>query len=107
MRRTTLGIASGLALAVCVAPETAAAQGVQQPCGDRDAIVDKLTSKWGEAFMGGGLHSASSLFEVWMSAEKGTWTILRTEPNGRACVMATGTNWLDADPNAQVAGIEG
>ncbi len=83
------------------------AQGTQLACGERTAIVDRLAAKWGESFGGGGMQSASSILEVWFSAEKGTWTILRTDAYGNACVMATGTNWRAVMPNDHVAGIEG
>ena len=79
----------------------------QSTCGQREAIVERLTSKWGETFAGGGLQNANSVFEIWMSVEKGTWTILRTMPNGTACVMAAGTNWLESLPGEHVAGVKG
>ena len=58
-------------------------------------VVDKLAVKYGEAFSGGGLQSAESIFEVWHSAEKGTWTILMTRADGTSCIMASGTNWRE------------
>jgi len=67
----------------------------QANCGQRDAVVDKLAGKYGEAFSGGGLQNAESVFEVWRSAEKGTWTILMTRADGVTCIMASGTNWRD------------
>lgn len=79
----------------------------QSTCGERETIVERLAAKWGEEFVGGGLQDANNIFEIWMSSEKGTWTILRTMANGRACVMATGTNWqvgIPADP--KVAGVK-
>lgn len=67
----------------------------QTNCGTRDAVVGKLTGKYGEAFSGGGLQNAESVFEVWHSEEKGTWTILMTRADGTSCIMAAGTNWRD------------
>ena len=75
------------------------------------ASATRLSPGWkrngGEHFVGGGLQSASSSYEVWISAEKGTWTILKTSANGTACVMAAGTNWLDSLPSQKVAGVTG
>lgn len=104
MRRTVIGMA---VLAAGIVPGQAIGQMAQPPCGDRDAIVERLEAKWGEAFAGGGLQSSSSLFEVWMSPENGTWTILKTNANGTACVMASGTNWLESLPGQAISGIKG
>ena len=90
-------------LAICAGGEALANQ---PPCGPRDAIVDRLSAKWGEEFVGGGLQSSANMFEVYMSAENGTWTILKTDAYGRACVMATGTNWLESLGTEKLAGIE-
>lgn len=67
----------------------------QTNCASRDQVVDRLAGKYGEAFSGGGLRNAESVFEVWVSEEKGTWTILLTRSDGISCIMASGTNWRD------------
>ena len=67
----------------------------QNNCAARDSVVDKLSVKYGEAFAGGGLQNANSVFEVWFSEEKGTWTILMTRADGMSCIMASGTNWRE------------
>lgn len=79
----------------------------QQFCADRDAITNRLQSGYGEAYAGGGVRNAQSIFEIWKSEEKGTWTILMTMADGRACVMASGTNWRDPSALKQPAGIPG
>ena len=79
----------GLGLAISL-PGAAAAMSA---CGERDTIIQRLESKWGEHLAAGGMQDANNIYEVWMSKEKGTWTILRTSANGRACVMASGTDW--------------
>ena len=100
-----LGLTSLMTLPLMALPTGTHAQA--QPCGARDAIIARLEAKWGEHFVGGGLQSASSIYEVWISAEKGTWTILKTSANGTACVMAASTNWLDSLPSQKVAGVSG
>ncbi len=67
----------------------------QTNCASRDQVVDRLEMKYGEAFSGGGLRNAESVFEVWLSEEKGTWTILMTRSDGISCIMASGTNWRE------------
>ncbi|NNF24181.1 MAG: hypothetical protein HKN63_05165 [Rhodobacteraceae bacterium] len=92
-----------LALALSV-PAVAAAQTTN--CAARDKVIARLETGYGEKFAGGGLRNASSIFEVWKSEEKGTWTILMTTPDGRSCVMASGTNWREALPG-EVEGVAG
>ena len=77
----------------------------QTHCGERDSVVGKLKSGYGEAFAGGGLQNSSAIFEVWFSEEKGTWTILLTRADGTSCIMASGTNWREALPGE--AKVEG
>ncbi len=92
-------------LAVIGAPSVVAAQ---PSCAERDFVVQKLTTSYGESFQGGGLQSETKVFEVWFSEEKGTWTILMTNADGMSCVMASGTNWRGAVPSDKVpAGIPG
>ena len=67
----------------------------QMACGTRDAVVAQLGDKYGEARHGGGLAGPTAIFEVWASEETGTWTILKTTPNGLTCVMAVGDDWQE------------
>ena len=99
-------ILKSLGLIVLVsAPSTVLAQ---PSCAEREFVVQKLTSGYGESFQGGGLQSENKIFEVWFSEEKGTWTILMTSAEGVSCVMASGTNWREAIPADKVpAGIPG
>ena len=79
----------------------------QTACAQRDTVVEKLQGNYGEVFAGGGLQNSSSVFEIWFSEEKGTWTILMTRSNGMSCIMASGTNWREALPTLkQPAGIK-
>ncbi len=79
----------------------------QQFCAERADITNRLKTGYGESYAGGGLRNSESVFEIWMSEEKGTWTILMTMANGRSCVMASGTNWRKAMPEVEPAGIPG
>ncbi|MCG6883675.1 MAG: hypothetical protein LJE62_07990 [Silicimonas sp.] len=79
----------------------------QANCADREAVVASLTTKYGEAFAGGGLQNSEQILEVWFSEEKGTWTVLMTRANGRTCIMASGTNWQDPGEVKLPAGIPG
>lgn len=93
-------ILTGLTVLAALAP---AALHAQANCASRDTLVEKLETGYGEAFAGGGLQSASSIFEVWFSPDKGTWTILMTRADGTSCIMASGTNWRESLPSEKVA----
>ena len=98
--KPTLSRLLGAAICAAVLPLSAHAQ---NNCGARDAVISKLASGYGEAFAGGGLQSSTRIVEVWMSEEKGTWTILVTRPDGSTCVLAAGTHWRDGEPATPVA----
>lgn len=83
---------TGLAVLLSLIP---AALQAQTHCAARDSVVQKLESGYGEAFAGGGLQNSNRVIEVWLSEEKGTWTILMTRSDGTTCIMATGTNWRE------------
>lgn len=74
-------------------------------CGDRDEIVKMLRKTHGEHLAGRGMQSDANLFEVWMSDDSGSWTILRTEASGKACIVAAGTHWLPGLPEPR--GVKG
>lgn len=70
----------------------AAAQS-QRACGERDRIVERLASKYGETRQSIGLNHNNGVLEVFASDETGTWTILITMPTGMACLLAAGESW--------------
>ena len=91
-RVLTAALVFGMA---ATAPPVAEAQ---LSCGDRNAMVEQLSRTYGEARKGAGLAGQAALFEIWASDVTGSWTILKTTPNGVACVIAVGENWHDARP---------
>ncbi len=84
-------ITAALILGMAVPPAAQA----QMFCDTRDSIVEKLGEKYGEVRRGGGLAGPAAIFEIWASEATGTWTILKTTPNGFTCTMAVGDNWQD------------
>lgn len=98
-RTITLAAIFGM---VALAPPLAGAA-AQPVCGDREAIVKKISKTYGEARIGGGLQNQDAIFEIWVSANSEGWTITRTQTNGVTCVMATGTNWTEFKPVTGVA----
>ena len=65
----------------------------QLACGQRDAILKTLDEKYGEEKQNYGLAQPGFVFEFYGSEVTGTWSIIRTDVNGVACVMAVGDNW--------------
>ncbi|MEL6642640.1 MAG: hypothetical protein AAFQ79_01785 [Pseudomonadota bacterium] len=95
---------TSIAAAAAILPSIGQAQTF---CAERQAITDRLQSGYGETYAGGGVRNAESIFEIWKSDEKGTWTILMTMADGRSCVMASGTNWRDLESVRRPAGVPG
>ena len=92
-------------IAITIVPTVGSAL---QACATRDVVVERLSSGYGESFVGGGLQSETKIFEVWFSEDEGTWTILMTKSDWTSCIMASGTNWREAMPSAKIpAGIPG
>ncbi len=84
-------------------PMAAAAQG--QNCGNRELVVERLTSKYGESRQSIGMAPQGRVVEVFASHETGTWTITVTMPNGVTCLVASGQSFEDIDEPIEPAGI--
>ena len=80
-----------LSAALTLIASTASSQG--SSCANREMIVDRLQSKYGESRQSAGLNQNNGMVEVFASTETGTWTILVTMPNGMSCLMAAGKAW--------------
>lgn len=72
---------------------TAPASAQGSSCANRDLIVERLKSKYGESRQSAGLNQNNGMVEVFASTDTGTWTILVTMPNGMSCLMAAGKAW--------------
>lgn len=86
-----------LSIAFTIIPLFTAANAQTQPsrCGLHTSIVDTLNKKYGETAHGIGLVSDQGVMQVFVSQEKGTWTILMTNAQGKACLLAAGKGWED------------
>ena len=64
-------------------------------CGLRVDILKKLAEKFKEIPVASGItdNETNLLAEIFSSEKGETWTIIITNPDGRACVMMTGKNW--------------
>jgi len=67
----------------------ASAQGL---CGERVDIIDTLKTRYQEAPISMGLAGNGGVVEVFAS-QKGSWTIVVTQPTGVTCVVSAGESW--------------
>lgn len=89
--------------ATTLAPFAAAAQ--SQNCGNRDAVVEGLASRYGESRQSIGMAPEGRVVEVFASLQTGTWTITVTLPNGITCLVASGQSYENVDEPVAPAGI--
>jgi hypothetical protein len=92
MKRSIV-LLGGLAIASALFSPASAQQAV---CGDRNEIVARLENGYQESTSGVGLSATGGLVELYTS-EKGTWTLMLTQPNGVSCLIAAGDNWEHVD----------
>ena len=67
----------------------------QVACGERTAMLDKLSSSYGETRQSRGLSGTAAIVEIFASDATGTWSILQTTPDGKTCIVAAGDNFQD------------
>ncbi len=79
-----------------------AAQG--QNCSQRDAVVERLATKYGESRQSIGMAPKGRVVEVYASLETGTWTITVTMPNGITCLVASGQSFENLDEPVEAPG---
>ena len=70
----------------------------QTVCGNRTEIVKRLESRYDEKASALGLAATGGVIELFTS-EKGTFTLMITQPNGVSCLVAAGDNWETVKPN--------
>ncbi len=65
----------------------------QQACATHADATKRLEKQFDERVVGRGLASAGKrMLELFVS-EKGSWTVVVSEPNGRSCVLESGEIW--------------
>ena len=65
----------------------------EQFCASRDTALVQLEKQFGELISGRGLAANGKRMIELLVSEKGSWTVLISEPDGRSCVMASGESW--------------
>ena len=64
----------------------------QMACAERNALVGELKEKYKEASQGLGMTGNGAVMEL-MTSEGGSWSLVVTMPNGKSCLIATGSGW--------------
>lgn len=65
----------------------------QVPCALRANVLSHLKSKYEETPVAIGLTNDGGLVELITADDGKTWTLIVTNPNGMACLIATGESW--------------
>lgn len=62
-------------------------------CGQRDQVIERLTSRYGESRQSIGMAANQSLVEVYANEGTGSWSITVTLPTGITCLVASGMSF--------------
>ena len=90
MKQTFLALSLGVGAALVASTDAIAQSNQGRNCAPRDAVVERLSTRYGESRQSIGIGSNNSVVEVFASTETGTWTIVVTMPTGVACLVAAG-----------------
>ncbi len=93
---------AAMAAVVGAGVSTASAQSAM--CTTHEKMTGALGDKFGEKRRAIGLVSNSGLMEVYVS-EKGTWTVILTNPAKMACIVAAGHSWDEPPAPKVITGI--
>jgi hypothetical protein len=89
MVRSSLAPIAALAALAAIGASPASAQSA---CGPREQLVNLLADQYNEDPVGIGLSQPGQVLEVFASSN-GSWTMVMTMPDGKACMIAAGDNW--------------
>ncbi len=79
--------------AVLVLASTAWAEAQQMTCNSQDRLTTILTEQFEERPHVRGLAPNGAMVETWGNEQTGTWTVVVNMPDGRACLLASGSHF--------------
>ena len=88
MKRFMFSLIGASFMALLATPASSA----ENVCGKRDDIVLRLENGYQEFNSAMGMSTNGGLVELYTS-DKGTWTLMLTQPDGVSCLIAAGENW--------------
>lgn len=62
-------------------------------CDSRETVTALLADRYGETRRAIGIAGQSAVMELFAADATGTWSITMTLPDGRMCLMASGSNY--------------
>lgn len=80
-----------VAAAIALAALTAApAHAQQRPCAPTALMIERLAKTFGEHLAAAGLSAGGKIVSFYANAEKQTFTILLSSPDGMSCIVDSG-----------------
>lgn len=90
--------ALSLGFAACILfPDRAFGQD-RPRCADRASMIGQLAERWGESRRAIGLAGNQAVLELYTSPTSGTFTLIASLPDGRACLVASGDHFELTSP---------
>lgn len=102
MKKSLFALSLGFGIAILA--QTAEPQ--TPSCGEREKVTTALADKYGETRRAIGLARNNTIMEIYASNKTGTWTILVTLPNGKSCLIASGSSFEALDEVLQKSSIK-
>lgn len=101
MTRLPASLAAAPAVALALATLAAGPVTAAPQCAPRPQVLEILADRFGEGRRAMGLAADGSVMEVF-AAPSGTWSLTVTLPDGRTCLVASGSGFeaLDETPPA-------
>ena len=62
-------------------------------CAPPQVVVERLVNGYGERRVSIALGAGGTLVETWANLQSGTWTVVVTQPDGLACMVASGQSF--------------
>ena len=69
------------------------AQAQTPQCAPRPDVLAALATQYGEARRGIGIAGQNVVMELFVNPSTGTWTFVATSPDGKTCLIASGSNF--------------
>ena len=91
-RRTLRNLLISSLAAISIFGVATAAAAQARVCATHDDVVSNLTKRFQEKQKAFGLIGNKAIVELFVSG-KGSWTIIVTGTDGKACVIAAGEGW--------------
>lgn len=90
MKKQFLTLSLGIGALLLATQQAFSQNAGGQNCAQRNTVVERLGSFYGETRRSIALGSNNAVVEMFASAETGSWTLTVTMPNGITCLMASG-----------------